>query len=253
MIFPYQLDAPDAYFELPRKYREISGICAVEGERKLAFVQDEAIRLYFFDPATQKVDKGKGQGKGDAEDLAIVGQTAYILVAGHTPSIYQLLDYRQTKPACHIHPLALLEQYNPEGLCYDPVCNRLLIACKGDPDGLRRSRDVYSFDLDSQKLQPTPLFSIHYADLSCEVNSAFNPSGIAIHPLTQQIYLIGARGDQRLLCYSAAGELESSTPLPPQQFGMPEGICFDEHGALLIANEKKSGSRANIQLFSMCA
>ena len=41
MNIPYDLKDPRKTYELPNKYREISGICPLQGLNSLAFVQDE--------------------------------------------------------------------------------------------------------------------------------------------------------------------------------------------------------------------
>jgi len=65
----------------------------LQGLNSLAFVQDEAVRVYRFDLSSEKITKYVKHKAGDSEDIVILGNTAYILTAGKRPAIYRVVDY----------------------------------------------------------------------------------------------------------------------------------------------------------------
>ena len=74
------------------------------------------------------------------------------------------------------------------------------------------------------------------------------PSGIAIHPVSGDLYLLSTV-PQLLLILSATGRIISVNRLNPELFEQPEGIAFDEYQNLYISNERVRHS-ANILKFS---
>ena len=85
---------------------------AIAGLNSLAFVQDEAIRIYQFDLSTEEITKYPKHGSGDSEDIVILGDTAYILQAGKRPAIYKLADYMDGSSGCNRYDLNLNKEYN---------------------------------------------------------------------------------------------------------------------------------------------
>ena len=249
MNIPYDLKNPKKIYKLPNKYREISGIWLLQGLNSLAFVQDEAIRIYQFDLSSEEITKYAKHGSGDSEDIVILGDTAYILQAGKRPAIYKLADYMDGSAQCNRYDLNLNEEYNPEGLCYDAKENRLLIACKGSPINGDTKRKIFSFDIKSEKQSNTPVFTLDCQDFLDKDGDTFNPSGIAIHPISNDIYLIGAKGVKMIVCYGLDGRFKGAERLDKDLFNQPEGIAFSKPGELIISSEGKKGKKARIYLF----
>jgi len=75
----------------------------------------------------------------------------------------------------------------------------------------------------------------------------FQPSAIAIHPFTGNIYLLSNIG-RILVVYSGDGELLDVVYLSKDIFSQPEGMCFDKEGDLYISNEA-NGLGARILCF----
>ncbi len=69
---------------------------------------------------------------------------------------------------------------------------------------------------------------------------SFQPSGIAIHPKTGNIYVLGSVGNL-LLVFSREGEMLAIIDLKSKVHPQPEGICFDPDGTLYISNEGDEG------------
>jgi uncharacterized protein YjiK len=249
MSIPYDLDSPRESYKLPKKYEEISGICPIPDTDSLAFVQDERIRVYEFDLSSERINKFNSYQTGDSEDVVILDNTAYILTAGEYPAIHELTDYTSPRAPIERHGLDLDEKYDPEGLCHDANRNRLLIACKCSPDSDDRIRRVFSFDLNSGQLNTySPVFIIDSHTLGIG-SDTFNPSGIAVHPRTNDVYLIGTKGIKMLICCDWDGKVKDARKLDKRMFRQPEGIAFLESGELFICSEGKDEKKARIFRF----
>jgi len=243
MNIPYDLNNPIEADELSKKYMEISGICPIQDHNSLAFVQDEAIRVYQFNLSTKEITAYVKHDLGDSEDLVILGSTAYILHAGKRPAIYRITDYNSGSSQCERYDLNLNKDYDPEGLCYDPQEKCLLIACKGSPTKGDTVRKIFSFDIQSGTRSHSPVFTIDSRDFLGETGDTFNPSGIAIHPKSNDIYLVGTKEIKMIVCYGSDSIFKGSWELDKNQFNQPEGIAFMKSGELIISSEGKKGKK----------
>ena len=66
----------------------------------------------------------------------------------------------------------------------------------------------------------------------------FAPSGIAVHPKTQNIYVLSSQGKTLVVLHSD-GQIAHIEKLEKEIHPQPEGICFDQEGNLFISNEGK--------------
>ena len=258
--FSYRLEAPEKSWKLPKSLVEISGLSYVDPHH-LACVQDEKGIIYIFNRASGEIDSEILFGDdGDYEGIEIIGDDAWILKSSGT--LYQVKDYREKQGFKTIKfKTDLTGKNDAEGLAYDPVGNSLLIACKGYPflnaDDGSGYKAVYSFNLENSLLDENPFLLISLDTIKFYRNydamtqlgmktqailnpskgdPTFQPSGIAVHPRTGNIYMLGSVG-KLLLVLSRAGEILSISELNPKLFPQPEGICFSPDGILYISNE----------------
>ena len=142
-----------------------------------------------------------------------------------------------------------------EGLSYDPVTKSLLIACK-DESGLmdekKSTKAVYRFNIDSKKLEEKPFLIIREDDFKkvTEDKVEFNPSAIAVHPETHEIYLLSTQDTKGMAIYDRDGKLISFQSIDKDLMPQPEGICFSPEGKLYISSEGKKGDAANLFAFN---
>jgi uncharacterized protein YjiK len=259
----YNLDAPDFSVSLPNELDEISGLCYL-GPNEVYCVQDEKGHVYLLDLTKGKITKTYEFGSnGDYEGVSLVEDKVFVLKSNG--NIYSFSDSGQNEniPSTK-YSGELNEDFDAEGLCYDADKHRLLIACKGiagkskEMDG---QKAIYAFDLISKSFSEKPVFLIPLKSLKSQDsfgekladflggdNLTFNPSGIAIHPISKELYIIASKGN-RLVVLSADGQIVGTYQLPPKIFKQPEGICFDPKGNLIISNEAKGG-KANIKVFN---
>ena len=272
-FFPYDLHDASHKWELPGKLEEISGLSYL-GENKLACVQDEKGNIYIFSSSSgeviQKIDFGDDD---DYEGIEVVGSNAWVMNSKGT--LFLVKDYLD-------EDILRTEKYNTEfkgkndteGLGYDPLSGNLLIACKGHPfiDGKhgKEYKAVYLFDTQTKKLRPDPFLlvevdSIKYyknyntmtrlgVELLAYIDDSkgdlsFQPSAIAVHPISGNIYILAAVGNL-LVVYSREGKMLAMAELKLNYHPQPEGICFEPDGTMYIANEG-DGGHGSIQVFKM--
>jgi uncharacterized protein YjiK len=260
----YDLESPDARYTLPKYLQEISGL-SYYGKGKIACVQDEKAYIYILNLEKEKIiDKYDFGSDADYEDICVVGSTAYILRNnGH---IYRVKNFKKKDRKIKKFPTPLKEKNDTEGMVHDPSSNSLLIACKGSPSIEKENlyegyKAIYRFDLEEEKLVKTPHILIDlerldsYMDQSAfsrfsvrvakrlrliESETSFKPSGIAIHPIDGEIYIISSVG-KLLIILNQGGKVQNVIELDPKLHRQPEGICFSPAGDMYISNEGQGG------------
>ena len=252
----YDFSKPRDIFVLPSVLNEISGITAINDD-EIACVQDEKGIIFIFNLQQKKVtDTFSIAVEGDYEGVAQVNDTMYVLRSDGT--LLEVKNYKSKNKVLHSYPLELASDDN-EGLCYDQQWSRLLIACKGKigkGPAFKDIRVIYSFDLKRKKIEAEPVieFSVKKMEEFARKNNIqlpvkerrngegttsalrFMPSAIAIHPLTDELYLLSAI-DGMLLVLDQKGNIKHLQQLNINLFNKPEGITFLNNGDVFISNE----------------
>ena len=83
-----------------------------------------------------------------------------------------------------------------------------------------------------------------------ESKFTFSPSGIAIHPMTGEMFVLSTAG-RLLVVLSPEGEIVRIERMKKSLQPQPEGICFDSDGSLFIASEGDGGT-ALISKYLIC-
>lgn len=258
--FPYDLLSPRSTIKLPTQLREISGLDYINDER-FAAIQDEKGKIFIIDFKTGKIEQEiHFADDGDYEGIAIVNDDAWVLKSkGDLYRVKDFLDDKERKVKKYETDLSKINDL--EGLCYDPINKRLLIAAKGHPfidsKGGEHSKAIYSFDLKEKVLSTKPVYLIDLEEIkyyrkyntmtrlgielmatfdSSKGDVTFQPSDLAIHPVTGYIYVIGSVGDL-LIVLHPSGEILAMLDLDDKLFNQPEGICFGPNAELYISNE----------------
>ncbi|RYZ20259.1 MAG: hypothetical protein EOO16_17270 [Chitinophagaceae bacterium] len=254
----YRLDEPQKSWPLAADLLEVSGITWVNNRQLLA-IEDATRNIYVLDLGKQgaishKAPLPAGDGsKLDLEDVALLGKTAYALRSNGN-----LLEVNgwETQPAVRELATELPGRFNVEGLCYDPATGKLLLAMK-EPLGKKKkkagdSRDVYVYDPKAGRLMPEPLLVIG-PDVVAKMGNGkggFNPSAIAVHPVSKEIYVLGSAGIKGLACFGRDGELKWFSPIADALMPQPEGLCFAPDGTLYISTEGNGKKPAQLFEFA---
>jgi DNA-binding beta-propeller fold protein YncE len=259
--FKYDLHDGLEKIKLPGVLVEISGLGRIS-DKLLACVQDEKGNIYYFDldkkEVTGKTDFGKS---GDYEGVEVVGSNAY--VARSDGDIYVVPDFFGKEDVESTKTENFLDNTNDiEGLGYDPIQKVLLAVCKGKSgitDENYTKKSIYKIEIPSMKVDKTPYMIIDLDHLKKKIGEAkgmeklvnllqgdnldfnFNPSGVAVHPVSGDLYVIASSGNL-LIVYSSDGKVKYIEKLHPKIYKQPEGITFLSDGTLCISNEGRNGS-----------
>lgn len=268
---PYDLKDPKETFKLKDELEEVSGLSYL-GPGRLAMVQDEKGNIYAFDLEEEEVVEEYDFGSdGDYEDIEMVGDTAYVLRSDG--DIYRVVPYSTDDPEVEKYETALSDDNDTEGLAYWAADRLLLIACKhkaalpGQRGYGASVRAIYAFSLERKQLIRAPFLLIDTRQIQASLNEHpyeqfskdlaralnegkdvyFQPSGIAVHPLNNHLYVIASVG-KMLLEFDRQRKLVGMSELDKDVFKQPEGICFLPNGDLFISNEGRGG-KGNVLWF----
>ena len=252
----YNLDTPDNKIILPDTLREISGLTNIDSS-SFACIQDENGILFFYDATQNKLKRQfTFHIAGDYEGIARVNNMMYILRSDGT--LFEISNYESKHFKLNSYNTGI-HANNNEGLCYDPVNNRLLIGCKskiGKGVEFKDKRVIYGFDLKAKTLSDEPVFNFDIQDINQYAynnkihlqyktkkkghkvisNIKFRISAICIHPVTKKLYLLSA-SDYLVFVFDMKGKINHIEALNPDVFNKAEGITFFENGDMLITNE----------------
>jgi uncharacterized protein YjiK len=246
--YSYSLNNPDDKNDLPGKLEEISGLDYL-GDQILLCVDDEEGILCFYNTREKKVTREIKFGRnGDYEGVAHIDNMAYV-----TRSDGKLFEFpidRDDDVEARRIDTPLTGMNDVEGLSAGHNKNELYLACKGlaevDKNKIE-GRAVYTFDLKNNQLASKPYIhltteifkeALKQNHLTSSHHMPFRPSGITVHPLTGDVFIIASVG-QLILVLNKSGKITGAAPLSRKIFTQPEGICFDEKGTLYISNEGK--------------
>lgn len=255
---PYDLKQPKLITVLPDTLREISGMTYIDSNT-IACIQDENGILFFYDLQSNQL---KGQQRfyidGDYEGIAKYNDTLYVLRSDGC--IFEVVVIQNGMVHVKEHK-SNIPLNNYEGLCYDHLKHRLLIAGKGKAGKgteLKDKRWVYEFDLISKRLNEKPVFEFDVQVINQKMNQTnavqtrkvpnakykskesnyikLRISAICIHPISNKLFILSA-ADHMLFVYDLNGEMEHAERLDPVVFNKAEGLTFLSNGNMLISNE----------------
>ena len=233
----YDINKPDETYILPEYLEEVSGLTFYQ-QGQLAMLNDEKGRMYVYDLNLRKVvHRVRFEGNGDFEGIERVGD--YIYAIESNGKLYRF----NVKMEGIVEKIKtpFRSSNDVEGLGHDPTTNHLLVALKADGDIKDvevKGKAIYGYHLLTEKFKKTPLFVIRNKDMKRVLGDKykFNPSGVAVHPITQELYVIAASG-QALMVFSPEGEPLHLSRLKRSIFPQPEGITFTPNGDLYISSE----------------
>ena len=257
--YNYNLKSPEHTWDLPKDLLEVSGNTWVD-ENHFILIEDSHPILYIVKTDDKNVNVEKTipfqkeeKKKFDLEDVTLVNDEVYGLRSQGT--LYKIKN-RNAKPEVEKIATSLSGDNDVEGLCYDPVTKNLLLACK-DNSGIKNAdkhtKAVYEFNLQTGKLVEKPFLVIEREDFEQLANDKidFNPSAIAVHPVSHNIYLLSTRGSKCMAVFNRDGQLISFQKIDDDLMDQPEGICFSPDGKLYISSEGKKDDPGKLFEFNV--
>nr|WP_255647410.1 SdiA-regulated domain-containing protein [Fulvivirga sedimenti] len=229
--------------------REISGLTDA-GNGMLAAIEDENGILYFLNASNGKIHATYDFGKrGDYEAVEKLGDRFYVMKSNGDLTHFTL---HQGK----VNDIKTLDTdfssaNDIEGLAV--FNNQFLVACKADPEVKKndiRGKAIYSLNGDLE-VQPKPIIILDEEMLEKWIRKRlpdvrindFDPSGVAVDPISGYVYIISA--DHILSVFTQDGALLEVVLLDKKIYRQPEGLSFDARGNLFISSEG-SGRKARL-------
>lgn len=250
----YNLLNPDTIYELPAILREVSGI-TISDKKTILCVQDELGIVFEFDPHKNEiVNFFRFTDLGDFEGVATNGDLVYVLRSDGTVFNFNYRNRRNIETE-----ILGINALNFESFTYDRASEKFYTVSKdaelNTPEAIRKVYEVTPGNFHKPKLaqeiniDEVNDFLARELPESKKPQILFNPSAIAIHPITKEMYVLSA-ADRLLLIYDNKG-LKAAYPLPSEMYHKPEGITFYENGDMLISNEgdKKGMVKPSIMYF----
>lgn len=234
IIVPYDLARPET-FSLAEALHEISGIAPASDGRTLLAIHDERGELYFLDQEGQITDMKVFHKGGDYEDLAVVDTSVFVLKSNG--NIYHIHNYFSDSLIYKTYKPKFKDGLEFESLTADTLNNRLLMLVK-DGEGRKGKAPVYGFDLNTMTFfkDAVALLDPKAAPKVVVKGKNLRASGMAIHPLTGEWYVISSIS-RLLLVSNPDGDGLTSKKLTKKLYPQPEGICFLADGTMIITTE----------------
>jgi len=245
----YDFSAPDKII-MRESLLEISGIAFHHGNADTVLaINDEDGRLFFFPIDKKKAYATKFSKNGDFEDVAVYKNLIYTLRSDGTLfSFSDSIKQKKVKARKWEHAFPKGEY---ESLYALEDQGKLYTLCKR----CGKTKHViqgYALNLaDTTAAQPAP-FMIDLSSLASlpgKVRHAFQPSALALHPVTGEWYILSSV-HKTLLITDASWKPKAAYALNPKYFNQPEGIAFDDGGQLYVSNEGSEIQNGNIMRFA---
>lgn len=245
---PYDLANPSHVINLVSEdLREISGLSPTDVDEQYLAIADEKGEIFFVDGAaggaiTRRV---LFKNKGDFEGVEMVGPCLFAVKSNG--DVYEIGRWKRRTPSVRTYETGLTKDDDVEGLGFDARRNALLIACKGNTDS-SYARKVYAFDLSTKRLSEQPVYTVDPLEVNRlvphhpeEKHNFFSPSGIAVHPLTGDVYVLSSAQKRLVVLDHETGAIKMAVRLDKKMLPQPEGISFDSNGDLVLSSEGKQG------------
>ena len=243
---PGYSDKSKQEFILDDDLLEVSGICYIN-EHKMAAVNDERGELFIIDLTNGAKTATTFAGKGDYEEVVKADTNFFVLQS--RGDIYEVTNTNKKKR----YKFDLEKKIEFESMVWYPGRGKLVLISK---EQRKRHGGIiaYAFDVATRKFDPEPVFKIPYKDIFTKLedySAECKPSGAAINPVNNKLYIIASVGKVLLEC-DVNGRLERVYKLNPNHFPQPEGISFAANGDMYVSNEGLQG-KATILKFPYVA
>lgn len=254
---PFDMNQPSKEMVLDFKLSEISGLSFSNTSKNLLAVDDEQGKVFVLNAQSGEIVDEIEFGKPDDYE-GIASHEGYIYVVESNGNVKVIKE--KTKKKIMEFNDRLSKENDVEGLCYDPKTETLLIAAKGNSEtegNTKHIKSIFTMNIDNGAIRKEAYLQVNMKETYLEMQNEdagllnkmtkssrfrkYGPSGIAIDPITNLIYLLSSNS-KSLSVLDHEGNVKAIELLDKKLHAQPEGITFDESGNLFIANEGKKGS-----------
>ncbi|WP_207511525.1 SdiA-regulated domain-containing protein [Longitalea luteola] len=233
--------------KLPVELDEISGVAFYSKDTSVFAIGDEFGWLYKIPLTVGKpIRKWKFSSEGDYEDLVMVDKVFYVLQSNGNITAFTFDDHNKILTQQQNFPASGNEF---EILYYNPKIFKLVMLCKDCETDKKKALTAFYFNLlhkqfdDSSSINVTAI-----ANMIGEEKIKFKPSAAAIHPITNELYIVSSV-NKLLVITDQKGNVKQTFVLDPALFKQPEGITFTPEGDMIISNEAADRGVANLLFY----
>ena len=240
----YDLDNPKI-IELPTALNEISGLWYYAKDTSLFAIVDEDGFLYkIFPKHPDRILRWKFAGRGDYEDLALVGSTFYILRSDGTLFATTIAAGDNIQSVKYDAPM---EGNEYESLYYDESAGLLMMICKDCNDDKKKTLSTLGFNPETKQFVSSPfeIYAKNIASLLGQKSIKFKPSAATVNPFTGQLMILSSV-NSLLVMAGRHGSIQQAYPIQTKIYKQPEGMAIGADRTLYISNEWNKKGSANI-------
>ena len=238
-------------WKMPGKLKEISGISWLS-DSKIACIEDEDGVIFIYDLNENKIKEEITFGdSGDYEAITINKTDAYVMRSDGV--IFEIKNFQDKDLKTSKIETVFSSKNDMESLFYDFKNDQLITVCKYKDLSFENYKGLYAIPLKTKQLNPTPILKLHMKDKALKefqkkkLYKTFYPSDIAIHPKTEQYYILDGR-NTTLMLLSQTGKIEKVIELDEDEFPQPEGLTFSPDGKLYISTEGRKHKAAIMEV-----
>lgn len=236
----FDLAAPEAAQYLPMGLQPFSALTAVDTNAMLAISHD-SLSVMSYAPQTNSFHYMPSLADG-AKIIQLAYHDSTIVLLDAQRKVY-FMDAALTKEVAQ--PLEISqEDASFDLLCYHPNSKRLLFLEARNKGSKNVQYAIQTLRFGSQKISETPLFQFDQAaivsfiqqsqDLTLDEVVNFDPVSMAVHPQTNELYILSSTGS--ILTLDQQGNFLQFQQVDFQQISQPRVISFDQNGDLLLAD-----------------
>lgn len=250
----YDLNNPEKFL-MPDELLEISGVAFHQLNPDTAYsIQDEDGRVFMQGWGVKKASATKFASKGDYEDLAILGDSMFVLKSNGSFFAFPLTEMGNKAATGVKEWKKLLPKGEYESMYADDSTSQLYVLCKNcDVD---RKKDqvtgfILTYDPTTASLIQKETFRVDTRLIKAsghKVEHGLRASALGRNPVTKDWYILSSV-NKMLVVADAKWAIKDIHRLDSGIFNQPEGIAFDKDQTLYISNEGDEITNGNILKF----
>jgi hypothetical protein len=234
----FDLSETEAAHYLPMGLQPFSALTSLDTNSMLAISHD-SLSLMTYMPQSNTFHYMPALAEG----------TKIIQVAYHDSTVVMLdaaqqlyfMDASLSSPVAE--PLIIAqEDATHKLLCFHPNTSRLLFLKQTEQGSENKRYAIQTMRLGAKKISETPLFQFEQSallafiqqtqDLALDEVFTFDPVSMAVHPQTNELYILSSTGS--ILTLDQQGNFLSYQNIDLQQISQPRVLSFDLNGDLLL-------------------
>jgi len=250
----YDLNNPEKFL-MPEDLLEISGIAFHQLHPDTVYsIQDEDGRVFTQQWGVKKAANTKFSTKGDYEDLAVLGNSMFILKSNGSFFAFPRSQTGKAVATDVKEWKKLLPKGEYESMYADDSASQLYVLCKNCDVDKKKDQVtgfILAYDPSTSSLTQKETFTINTSLIKAsghKVEHGLRASALGRNPVTNDWYILSSV-NKMVVVADAKWAIKDIHRLDSGIFNQPEGIAFDKDQTLYISNEGDEITNGNILKF----